>query len=258
MNVDASRILGIIPARYNSTRLKGKPLEIIGDKPMIQHVYESCKPIINELVVATDDNRIFQTVESFGGNAVITSEYHETGTNRCKEAHEKWSSQIQKKFDYIINIQGDEPLISTQHLTELINCFKDDKTTIATLALELNAKDKLKEGKVYLTKDINNFALYFSRFPIPYLRDISKDKWTSYHSYYQHIGIYGFSANALKDFCKLNVSSLEKSEKLEQLRWLEDGKKIKVGITSIPSYPVDTIDDLKKVRRLYKSKHDIL
>ena len=257
MNVDASSILGIIPARYNSKRLKGKPLEIIGNKPMIQIVYESCKATINELIVATDDIRIFEAVESFGGNAVMTSENHETGTNRCKEAYEKWSLKTDKKFNYIINIQGDEPLISNSHLIELINCFKDNETTIATLALKLKPEDELKEGKVYLTKDINNFALYFSRFPIPYLRDIPKEKWISHHSYYQHIGIYGFSSKALNNFCKLKESSLEKSEKLEQLRWLEDGEKIKIGITSIPSYSVDTIDDLNRVRELYKSKHHI-
>ena len=123
MNVDASSILGIIPARYNSKRLKGKPLEIIGNKPMIQIVYESCKATINELIVATDDIRIFEAVESFGGNAVMTSENHETGTNRCKEAYEKWSLKTDKKFNYIINIQGDEPLISNSHLIVLFNFF---------------------------------------------------------------------------------------------------------------------------------------
>jgi 3-deoxy-manno-octulosonate cytidylyltransferase (CMP-KDO synthetase) len=218
---------------------------------MIQHVYEKCKQTINELVVATDDQRIVEAVESFGGNVILTNNKHKTGTNRCLEALENWSNQKNKEFKYIINIQGDEPLISNDHLTQLINCFNDKSATIATLALEIKPSDNIEEGKVYLTKNKDDFALYFSRFPIPFLRDIPKEKWTQINTYYQHIGIYGYTKEALMKFCSMKESNLEKNEKLEQLRWLEAGERIKVGCTNIPSYPVDTDEDLKKVRKLY-------
>ena len=253
MNVDKNSILAVIPARYSSTRLEGKPLKMIGDKTMIEHVYNACKIKLPNLLVATDNENILNTVESFGGNAILTNPNHETGTNRCLEAYEKWSEKSNKNFKYVLNIQGDEPLLSQNHIEELINCFKDKHTSIATLALATQPGESLEEGKVYLTKDDNNFALYFSRFPIPFLRDIPKKNWTEKTTYYQHIGIYGFTTNALQAFCKLNPSKLENNEKLEQLRWLEAGKKIKVGTTKIPSYPVDTFEDLEKVRKLYQS-----
>tara|TARA_B100001173_G_scaffold310406_1_gene324921 strand:+ start:732 stop:1505 length:774 start_codon:yes stop_codon:yes gene_type:complete len=257
MNINKSDVLGIIPARYGSSRLEGKPLAKIGNKPMIQHVYERCSLLIKDVLVATDDNRILETVESFGGNVVLTNTNHTTGTNRCLEAYDKWSQKTHNKYRFILNIQGDEPLIDSEHLTQLIDCFKDENTSLATLALETKPNDHIEEGKVYLTKDKNNFALYFSRFPIPFLRDVKKENWTKHQTYYQHIGIYGFTTNALKAFCQLKESNLEKNEKLEQLRWLEEGYKIKVGITSTPSHPVDTIEDLEKVRQLYASKNSI-
>lgn len=253
MIVKQDAILGIIPARYSSTRLEGKPLKTIGDKTMIEHVYKACEKELYNLLVATDDQRIFETVQAFGGNVVLTDPNHETGTNRCLEAFEKWSKKTNKQFEYILNIQGDEPLISRNHLTQLINCFNDKKTAIATIALEIQPSDNIEEGKVYLTKDDNDFALYFSRFPIPYLRDVPKHEWTSKTTYYQHIGIYGFTPQSLKEFCGLKESKLEKNEKLEQLRWLEAGNEIKVGITKTPSFPVDTIEDLEKVRGIYNS-----
>jgi len=251
MNVDQASIIGIIPARFHSTRLEGKPLKMIGGKPMIQHVYEKCKQTIKELVVATDDQRIIEVVHSFGGNVILTSSEHKTGTNRCLEALENWSKQKNKEFKYILNIQGDEPLISIDHLKQLVNCFSDNTATMATLALKTKPSDSLEEGKVYLTKSSNDFALYFSRFPIPFLRDVPKEKWTKINTYYQHIGIYGYTKEALKKFCSMQESDLEKNEKLEQLRWLESGERIKVGCTNIPSYPVDTLEDLNKVRKLY-------
>ena len=253
MNMDKSSILGIIPARYHSTRLEGKPLLEIAGKPMIQHVYERSLEVIPELLVATDDNRIMETVQSFGGNVVMTDSNHSTGTNRCHEAYSIWSSRKKKEYKYIINIQGDEPLLEKEHLNKLIECFEDTETSIATLALKIDQSSSLKEGMVYLTFDQNKDALYFSRFPIPYLRDIPKNSWTKHRNYYQHIGIYGFRNDALSKFCSLKESGLEKTEKLEQLRWLEAGEQIKVGITEIPSHPVDTMEDLNKVRQLFKS-----
>ena len=177
MNVDKNSILAIIPARYSSTRLEGKPLKMIGEKTMIEHVYEACKIKLPNLLVATDDQNILNNVESFGGNAILTNPNHETGTNRCLEAYDKWSEKLNKNFKYVLNVQGDEPLLSQNHIEELINCFKDSHTSIATLALATQPGESLEEGKVYLTKDYNNFALYFSRFPIPFLRDIPKKNW---------------------------------------------------------------------------------
>ena len=252
MNAKNIDIIGIIPARYHSTRLEGKPLLLIKGKPMIQHVYERAKTVIDQLIVATDDQRIADCVASFGGSFVMTDSNHSTGTNRCLEAFNKWKENDSNNASIIINIQGDEPLLNPSHIKKLIACFKDTSTTIATLGLQISADEKLNEGKVYLVKDNNDFALYFSRFPIPYLRDIPKNKWTEHHTYYQHIGIYGFRVEALNKFAKMLPSSLENMEKLEQLRWLESGEKIKVSVTHEYSLPVDTPEDLDKVRELFK------
>ena len=253
MNLKSSEIIGIIPARYHSTRLEGKPLMKINGKPMIQHVYERANKVLSNLLVATDDQRIADCVNSFNGNCVLTSKNHETGTNRCLEAFKKWNT---KNCSIVINIQGDEPLLNTQHIHDIISCFKDPKTTIATLALKIKKNTLLKEGSVYLTKDVNDFALYFSRFPIPFLRDIPKKKWTNHHTYYQHIGIYGFRIESLINFSDSKNSSLENAEKLEQLRWLEKGEKIKVATTELFSQPVDTEEDLKIVRDYFNKKEN--
>ena len=247
-------VIGIIPARYHSTRLEGKPLAIIDGKPMIQHVYERANKVIDQILVATDDLRIKKAVDAFNGNVIMTDPNHSTGTNRCLEAYQKWEQLNGKEANIIINIQGDEPLLSTDHLEKLIHCFDDPKTSIASLALKLKENDKLENGKVYLVKNDENFALYFSRYPIPYYRDIPKAKWSSLHQYFQHIGIYGFTKDALVKFANMNESQLEKVEKLEQLRWLEAGEKIKIAITEIYSQPVDTKEDLEKVRAYFDSE----
>ena len=155
MNINKSDVLGIIPARYGSSRLEGKPLVKIGNKPMIQHVYERCSLLIKDVLVATDDNRILETVESFGGNVVLTNTNHTTGTNRCLEAYDKWSQKTNNKYRFILNIQGDEPLIDSEHLTQLIDCFKDENTSLATLALETRPNDLIEEGKVYFVRIIH-------------------------------------------------------------------------------------------------------
>ena len=252
MKLNSSDFLGIIPARFNSTRLKGKPLMKIGEKTMIEHVYSRASEVLDNLVVATDDKKIFDTVNNFGGNVVLTKKDHLNGTSRCLEAVEIWSKELEKSFNYIINIQGDEPLLHEDHIIKVIECFNDSKTEFATIAQKLNSSDNLPKDKVFLVKDSFNFALYFSRYAIPFLRgDEIKEDTNEFH---QHIGIYGYTINALEKFQQLKPSKLEINEKLEQLRWLENGGKIKVGTTIYPSFSVDTLEDLISIRKVYASK----
>ena len=252
MKLNSSDFLGIIPARFNSTRLKGKPLMKIGEKTMIEHVYSRASEVLDNLVVATDDKNIFYTVNNFGGNVVLTEKDHLNGTSRCLEAVDIWSKELEKSFNYIINIQGDEPLLHEDHIIKVIECFNDSKTEFATIAQKLNSSDNLPKDKVFLVKDSFNFALYFSRYAIPFLRgDEIKEDANEFH---QHIGIYGYTINALEKFQQLKPSKLEINEKLEQLRWLENGGKIKVGTTIYPSFPVDTLEDLISIRKVYASK----
>lgn len=252
MKLNSSDFLGIIPARFNSTRLKGKPLIKIGEKTMIEHVYSRASEVLDNLVVATDDKNIFDTVNNFGGNVVLTKKDHLNGTSRCLEALEIWSKELEKSFNYIINIQGDEPLLHEDHIIKVMECFNDSKTEFATIAQKLNSSDNLPKDKVFLVKDTFNFALYFSRYAIPFVReDEIKEDANQFH---QHIGIYGYTINALEKFQQLKPSKLEINEKLEQLRWLENGGKIKVGTTIYPSFPVDTLEDLISIRKVYASK----
>ena len=252
MKLNSSDFLGIIPARFNSTRLKGKPLMKIGEKTMIEHVYSRASEVLDNLVVATDDKNIFDTVNNFGGNVVLTKKDHLNGTSRCLEAVDIWSKELEKSFNYIINIQGDEPLLHEDHIIKVIECFYDSKTEFATIAQKLNSSYNLPKDKVFLVKDTFNFALYFSRYAIPFLRgDEIKEDANEFH---QHIGIYGYTINALEKFQQLKPSKLEINEKLEQLRWLENGGKIKVGTTIYPSFPVDTLEDLISIRKVYASK----
>jgi len=252
MKLNSSDFLGIIPARFNSTRLKGKPLLKIGEKTMIEHVYSRASEVLENLVVATDDKNIFETVNSFGGNVLLTKKDHLNGTSRCLEAADIWSKEFGKSFNYIINIQGDEPLLHEDHITKLIDCFNDSKTEFATIAQKLNSSDNLPKDKVFLVKDTFNFALYFSRYTIPFVREVEvKGDVNEFH---QHIGIYGYTISALEKFQQLKPSKLEINEKLEQLRWLENGGKIKVGTTIYPSFPVDTLEDLISIRKIYQDK----
>ena len=252
MKLNSSDFLGIIPARFNSTRLKGKPLMKIGEKTMIEHVYSRASEVLDNLVVATDDKNIFDTVNNFGGNVVLTEKDHLNGTSRCLEAVDIWSKELEKSFNYIINIQGDEPLLHEDHIIKVMECFNDSKTEFATIAQKLNSSDNLLKDKVFLVKDTFNFALYFSRYAIQFVReDEIKEDANEFH---QHIGIYGYTINALEKFQQLKPSKLEINEKLEQLRWLENGGKIKVGTTIYPSFPVDTLEDLISIRKVYASK----
>lgn len=242
--------LGIIPARYGSTRLIGKPLLDINGKSMIQRVYEQARTAVDKIYVATDDLRIADVVKSFGGNVVMTSETHTTGTNRCLEALEK----IDGNYDAIINIQGDEPLLVSEQVKELMSCFNDKSTQLATLVTPvLNEADLFNEGEVFVVFDKNRKALYFSRSIIPHVRGVEKTKWMEHHTFYKHVGLYAYTAKVLKEFAEMDPTSLEKTESLEQNRWLENGQSIKVAITHHDTIPVDTMADLEKVRAIIKN-----
>ena len=241
-------ILGIIPARYASTRFPGKPLVDIAGKTMIQRVYEQAKKCaqLSEVIVATDDDRIFEHVRDFGGKAVMTSSTHQSGTDRCAEVAEK-----HPEYDVIINIQGDEPYIDPEQISKLIGCFNDNDTQLATLIKKVSNEQELhntNSPKVIINK--NSEAIYFSRSPLPHIRGQEPQNWMQHFTYFKHIGIYGYRADILKQITKLPVSSLEKAESLEQLRWVENGYKIKVAETEIETVAIDTPEDLKKLSEL--------
>ncbi len=242
------RFVGIIPARYASSRFPGKPLVDIGGKTMIQRVYEQVLKAITEVYVATDDQRIFDAVLAFGGKAIMTSDQHKSGTDRCYEALTK----ITSTFDVVINIQGDEPFIKPEQIKTLQKCFDDPETQIATLAKVFTPKDDFdtlnNPNSPKLIINLKNEALYFSRSVIPYIRGTKTEKWISLHPYLKHVGIYAFRADILRELTLLEQSPLEISESLEQLRWLENGYRIKVGFTDIETIGIDTPKDLEKVK----------
>lgn len=240
------KILGIIPARFASTRFPGKPLADIGGKPMIQRVYEQAKKAksLSDVIVATDDERIENAVKKFKGKVVMTSLKHKSGTDRCFEALQKTKG----KFDVVINIQGDEPFIHPEQIEKVASCFHSRDVQIATLALEIKKIEELINPNIpKVIVDKKKFAIYFSRTPIPYQREKNYSDWLTNHTYYKHIGIYAYRTDVLEKITSLKQSSLELSEMLEQLRWLENGYKIKVEFTTQESVSVDTPDDLKKL-----------
>ncbi|TWV12966.1 3-deoxy-manno-octulosonate cytidylyltransferase [Bacteroidaceae bacterium HV4-6-C5C] len=250
------RFLGIIPARYASTRFPAKPLAILGGKPVIQRVYEQVAGILDDAYVATDDERIESAVKAFGGKVVMTSTKHNSGTDRCYEALTKISGQ----FDVVVNIQGDEPFIQPSQLEALKACFDDSQTQIATLVKPFTAEDSfealqnINSPKVVLNK--NHHAMYFSRSIIPYQRNAEKNVWLENHVYYKHIGLYAYRSEVLKEITALPQSSLELAESLEQLRWLENGYKIKVGISNVETIGIDTPEDLAKAEEFLNTlKH---
>lgn len=243
------RILGVIPARYASSRFPAKPLADIGGKSMIQRVYEQaskCKSLL-EVVVATDHQEIADEVASFSGKVVMTREDHQSGTDRCFEAYKS----LDEAFDYVINIQGDEPFINPKQITELAHLL-DGTTQLATLAKKIEKEEDLfSPNVVKVVLDENQKALYFSRSPIPYNRTAPKNNWTGNHDYFKHIGIYAYRTDVLEKITKLKVSSLENAESLEQLRWLQNGYSIKVNETQYHSIGIDTPEDLEKVKDFY-------
>ncbi len=243
------KFIGIIPARYASSRFPGKPLADICGMPMIQRVYQRASMALDEVYVATDDSRIFDAVKSFGGNVVMTGTHHRSGTDRCYEAYCNLSSDA----DVIINIQGDEPFIDPLQINTLKGCFDSADTMIATLVRPFDKSrgfDALFDKntpKVVFDNDMN--ALYFSRSIIPYVRNYPWEEWTEHADYYTHIGMYAYRATALADITRLPQSSLEIAESLEQLRWLQNGFKIKVGISQCPTIGIDTPEDLENARK---------
>lgn len=240
------KFLGIIPARYASTRFPGKPLADLAGKPMIRHVYEKVVGTLDEAVVATDDVRIYDAVISFGGKAVMTSDQHQSGTDRCFEALNKMG----EKYDVIVNIQGDEPFIKPEQLEILKHCFDSPEVEIATLVKPFTEADGMEavmnanSPKVVINN--RSEALYFSRSVIPYIRNYPQKEWLKHHTFYKHIGLYAYRADILKAITSLPQSDLEIAESLEQLRWLENGYKIRVGITNQETIGIDTPDDLQK------------
>lgn len=245
--------IAIIPARYASTRFPGKPLVDMRGKPMIQRVYEQVASCLSTVYVATDDARIYQTVNGFGGRAVMTSENHRSGTDRCWEAYER----IGGHEDVIINIQGDEPFIQPCQIQAIMACFDTPSTQIATLVKPFTEADgeaalfNPNSPKVVLN-DAGE-ALYFSRSVVPYLRNYPTGEWLSRHTYYKHIGMYAYRADVLAEITRLPQSSLEIAESLEQLRWLQNGYRIKVGVTTQETIGIDTPDDLEKALRFLDS-----
>ncbi len=240
------KILGIIPARFASTRFPGKPLIDIDGKPMIQRVYEQVKKvsIISDVVVATDDERIKNAVESFGGKAMMTSSNHQSGTDRCNEVVQK----ISEKYDVVVNIQGDEPFIHPQQIEKICSLFSSENIKIGTLVKKIKLNEELiNPNVVKAVIGSNNKALYFSRAVIPYLRNISFEEWVDKNNFFKHIGIYAYRTNILKEITLLPQSKLELAESLEQLRWLENGYTIHALETEYESVAIDTPEDLKKL-----------
>jgi len=240
--------IGIIPARYASTRFPGKPLVDIKGKTMIQRVYEQSKKALKHVYVATDDQRIADEVNKFGGDVVMTSENHQSGTDRLAEAILTIQNQLKQEFDVVINIQGDEPFIQPDQIDEIKSCFRDESTQIATLVKVIdNNNDIFDPNKPKVIIDISNYAICFSRSPIPFIRNINKKEWHLKHEFYRHIGMYAYKTRTLSEITQIEPSAIEKAESLEQMRWIENGYKIKVAKTSFDSFGVDTPEDLEKV-----------
>ena len=240
------KFIAIIPARYASTRFPGKPLVKINEKLMVQHVYERVlsSGFFKKVIVATDDDRIQSEVLNFGGEVIMTKSNHQSGTDRCGEAIEK----LNESFDVVVNVQGDEPFIHYSQLEELINVFKNTSAQIGTLKKELiHTEDLLNPNVVKIVSDLSGKALYFSRNPIPYVRDSERSEWLNKQKYYKHIGLYGYRFNVLKELVRLKPSELELSESLEQLRWLENGYQIFAAETKYESLGIDTPEDLSKI-----------
>lgn len=240
------KFISIIPARYASSRFPAKPLADMAGKPMIQRVYEQVQKVVSEVWVATDDKRIESVVNSFGGKAIMTSPDLQSGTDRIYAAYKN----IDSDADVIINIQGDEPFVQPSQIEVVMRCFDTDDVQIATLVKPFRKEDGFdvlfnpNSPKVVINKD--NEAIYFSRSIIPYIRDVHHTKWLDKHTFYKHIGMYAYRADILKQITSLPQSSLEKAESLEQLRWIENGYRIKVGYTDTETIGIDTPEDLQR------------
>ena len=251
-------VLGIIPARYASTRFPGKPLALLGGKPVVQHVYERVVGLLDYAVVATDDERIRQAVLAFGGNVVMTSPDHRSGTDRCHEALKVVQRRLGRSFRVVINIQGDEPFIHPTQIEAVKQCFQDPHTDIATLVKPFSpaegyaAIENPNSPKVVVSDD--GYAMYFSRSPIPYLRsEQDRGNWPLRHTYYKHIGLYAYRPDVLAAITALPPSTLEMAESLEQLRWLQHGYRIRVAVTHTDTVGIDTPQDLQRAEALLQA-----
>ncbi len=241
------KVLGIIPARYSSTRFPGKPLIRIGEKSMIQWVYERSSSVLAQVVVATDDQRIQEEVKSFGGKVIMTDANHPSGTDRCREALDLWVKENNLEPDAVVNIQGDEPFIQTSQIEQLAQLILQPEVEIATLVKPISQYSDLINPnipKVVLGTDFQ--ALYFSRQPIPYLRSEAIENWLNHHTYYKHIGMYAYRSAVLRRITQLPKSKLEQAESLEQLRWLEHQFRIHVSLTHSETLAIDTPEDYQE------------
>lgn len=237
------KFIGIIPARYASTRFPGKPLALLGGKPVIQHVYEKAASALDEAYVATDDQRIFDAVQQFGGQAVMTRTDHKSGTDRIEEAVEKLGTSA----DVIINIQGDEPFVQPSQLQTLCALFDLTQTQIGTLGKRFETMEEvMNPNSPKIAVDRHGFALYFSRSVIPYVRGKEQQEWLQHYPYLKHLGLYAYRRQTLHEITRLPQSPLELAESLEQLRWLENGYRIRVGLTDVETVGIDTPDDLTR------------
>lgn len=243
------KFIGIIPARYASTRFPGKPLALLGGKTVIQRVYEQVVSVLGEAYVATDDERIYNTVEQFGGRAIMTRNDHKSGTDRIQEAVEK----IQTDADVIINVQGDEPFIQKSQLETVKHLFDDPQTQIATLGKPFENMEAVENpNSPKIICDLNGYAMYFSRSVIPYIRGKEQKEWIQHFPFLKHIGLYAYRREVLSEVTKLPQSPLEIAESLEQLRWLQNGYRIKVGLTDVETIGIDTPDDLARAEAFLK------
>lgn len=240
------KFIGIIPARYASTRFPGKPLAILGGKTVIQRVYEQVVNVLGEAYVATDDERIYRAVEQFGGRAVMTRADHKSGTDRIEEAAQK----IKTDADVIINIQGDEPFIQKSQLETVKQLFDDPQTQIATLGKPFENMEAVENpNSPKIICDVNGYAMYFSRSVIPYIRGKERNEWIKQFQFIKHIGLYAYRSEVLSEITKLPQSPLELAESLEQLRWLQNGYRIKVGLTDVETVGIDTPEDLQRAEQ---------
>lgn len=249
------KIVGIIPARYASTRFPGKPLALIKGKPMIQRVYEQAlKSKLDAVVIATDDVRIADAVMDFGGQYVMTSPNHRSGTDRCCEALDL----LKTKYDAVVNIQGDEPFIDPKQIDLLVDMIVRDDTPLASLAKRIDDADELfspNAVKVVVNQEGN--AMYFSRNPIPFMRNVDRDEWLAKGRFYKHIGIYAYKADVLHQVAHMEPSALEQAESLEQLRWLENGLAIRMALSDAENISIDTPDDLHRAEQYAQTKPEI-
>lgn len=245
------KFIGIIPARYASTRFPGKPLALLGGKPVIQHVYEKVAAVLEAAYVATDDERIYDVVKSFGGQVVMTRTDHKSGTDRIEEAIEK----IGGEWDVVVNVQGDEPFVAKSQLDTICHCFDDPTTQIATLGKPFESMEAVQNpNSPKIVVDNMGFAMYFSRSVIPYVRGKEESSWLTHYPFLKHLGIYAYRKDVLRQVTQLPQSSLEIAESLEQLRWLQNGFKIKVGTTDVETVGIDTPQDLERAEEFLKAQ----